>query len=273
AHRRRRLELLRGPGDLPEDPSDRRPARGEQGDRDEARRHRDRPSVPERGRLQAEHPGDALREARQVRMDGGRAATGRGGGSPARIVPRRRRLRPYQRRLSALRLERWRWPRRRAPLGRIVAATERGMTCVTFARSRCATPTRSGTDAGWRSSTSCSRRATATTTRRCRTCRPAPRGSARVSRPISAVPDAIVTIEDRIIDGDRIAARWAWGGTNAGEILGRPPTGRAASITGCHLFRFEGDRIAETWAFADTLGLLAQLGLAQIGPVPATVAS
>ncbi|HJZ61041.1 MAG TPA: ester cyclase [Miltoncostaeaceae bacterium] len=95
----------------------------------------------------------------------------------------------------------------------------------------------------------------------------------RVETYLGAVPDAIVTIEDTIIDGDRIAARWSWGGTNTGEILGMPPTGRSASITGCHLFRFEGDRIAETWAFADTLGLLTQLGLAQIGPVPATVAS
>jgi steroid delta-isomerase-like uncharacterized protein len=78
--------------------------------------------------------------------------------------------------------------------------------------------------------------------------------------------DARVDIHDLIVEGDRVAATWTYGGTNDGEIMGMPATGKRASITGAHFFRFEGDRIAETWAFADVLGLLQQLGLVTLGP-------
>jgi steroid delta-isomerase-like uncharacterized protein len=70
--------------------------------------------------------------------------------------------------------------------------------------------------------------------------------------------------------GDLVAADWTFGGTNTGEILGMPATGRSATITGAHFFRFEGGRIAETWTYPDNLGLLQQLGLVTIAPaVPA----
>ncbi|MDH3227505.1 MAG: ester cyclase [Thermoleophilia bacterium] len=83
-----------------------------------------------------------------------------------------------------------------------------------------------------------------------------------------AMSDAVVTVNRWIMEGDLAAAMWTYSGTNDGEMMGMPATGKRAEIEGVHVFRFEGERIAESWVFGDTLGLLQQLGLVQLG-VPA----
>ena len=83
---------------------------------------------------------------------------------------------------------------------------------------------------------------------------------------LAAMPDAKVTLHRILTDGQHVAADWTYTGTNTGEIMGMPPTGKTGSIGGSHFFRFEGDRIAETWTYPDNLGLLEQLGLVSIGP-------
>jgi steroid delta-isomerase-like uncharacterized protein len=86
----------------------------------------------------------------------------------------------------------------------------------------------------------------------------------RVGAYMAAVPDAKVTYDDWMVDGDRVLCRWTWGGTNTGELMGLPATGRRASTTGMHLSRFEGGRIAETWVSYDALGFLQQLGVVEL---------
>ena len=83
---------------------------------------------------------------------------------------------------------------------------------------------------------------------------------------LAAMPDARVVLNRVVAQGAIAAGDWTYSGTNTGEILGMPPTGKSASITGSHFFRFEGDRIAESWTYPDTLTLLQQLGLVTIGP-------
>lgn len=87
----------------------------------------------------------------------------------------------------------------------------------------------------------------------------------RVQTYMDAVPDARVTPEDWMVDGDRVLMRWSWGGTNTGELLGMPPTGRTAHTTGMHLCRCRDGRICETWVSYDALGFLQQLGVVQLG--------
>lgn len=89
----------------------------------------------------------------------------------------------------------------------------------------------------------------------------------RVRAYMEAFPDARVDITEVIASGDVVAARWIWGGTNTGPLMGGPPTGRPARIEGMHWFRFEGNRIAESWTQGDNVGLLAQLGLVDL-PAP-----
>ena len=95
---------------------------------------------------------------------------------------------------------------------------------------------------------------------------PGPAGvRAAVEAMLVAMPDALITIEDRIEEGDALVLRWSLAGTHTGPLLGMAPTGRRATMRGVHVCRFHGDRIGETWAIYDALGLLDQLGLVTLG--------
>jgi steroid delta-isomerase-like uncharacterized protein len=76
----------------------------------------------------------------------------------------------------------------------------------------------------------------------------------------SAFPDLTVTVEDLLAEGDEVAARWTWGGTQQGPFLGIPRTGEAVVGSGIGLFRIADGRIVEDFVQEDTFGLLQQLG-------------
>lgn len=80
-------------------------------------------------------------------------------------------------------------------------------------------------------------------------------------RNLEAFPDYGVTVEDVLVDGDKVCLRITNRGTNTGPLFGREPTGKAATWTTMTILRMEGDRIAERWGVIDRLGLLQQLGL------------
>jgi predicted ester cyclase len=50
-------------------------------------------------------------------------------------------------------------------------------------------------------------------------------------------------------------------GIHSGPLGNIPTTGKAGSVTGMVLFRFEKDQVAEVWVNIDMLGLLQQLGI------------
>ena len=76
----------------------------------------------------------------------------------------------------------------------------------------------------------------------------------------TAFPDLVVTVEDQYEDGDVVISRCTVIGTQTGELPGLPATGKRAAIGAVQIDRFEGDRIAESWRYWDTLGMLQQLG-------------
>jgi len=78
---------------------------------------------------------------------------------------------------------------------------------------------------------------------------------------IAAFPDRRITHEDTIAEGDRVLIRWALTGTQDGELMGIPSTGRRVTLTGFDLFRIEGGKIVEMWQEADQLGMMQQLGV------------
>ena len=75
-----------------------------------------------------------------------------------------------------------------------------------------------------------------------------------------AFPDLRLTVEDVVSEGEKVAARVAFRGTNRGEFQGIPPTGKEVDFTGIAIYRIEGGKIAESWAESDQLGLMRQLG-------------
>ncbi len=89
-----------------------------------------------------------------------------------------------------------------------------------------------------------------------------PEGTKQVaSAVIGAFPDRHITHEDTIAEGDKVLIRWALSGTQDGELMGIPPTGRRVTLTGFDLFRIEGGKIVEMWQEADQLGMMQQLGV------------
>lgn len=76
-----------------------------------------------------------------------------------------------------------------------------------------------------------------------------------------AFPDIQVTIEDLIAEGDKIVSRNSVTGTNSGEYMGRPPTGKTVTYNEIFIFRFEDGRVAETWGVVDVLSQMRQLGM------------
>ncbi len=77
---------------------------------------------------------------------------------------------------------------------------------------------------------------------------------------LAAFPDLHFTFEDFIAEGDKVVVRETMSGTQQGELMGIPPTGKQFSATGIEIYRFEGGKIAEHWLESDMLGLLQQLG-------------
>ena len=79
---------------------------------------------------------------------------------------------------------------------------------------------------------------------------------------VAAIPDIKYKVEDIVADGDIIAIRASFTGTNTGPLRGIPPTGRKVSIKEAFFFRWEGDKVVEEWTFINYMALMQQLGLA-----------
>lgn len=78
----------------------------------------------------------------------------------------------------------------------------------------------------------------------------------------SAFSDFTITIEDELVDGDKLVARWTARGIHSGEYLGIPATGVQVEYTGIHIVRVDNGRIIDEWSRVDEIGLLRQLGMA-----------
>ncbi len=77
----------------------------------------------------------------------------------------------------------------------------------------------------------------------------------------AAFPDLHFTIEDILTEGDKVVWRWSSQGTNQGSLMGMPPTGKQATVTGIEIYRLADGKVAERWGNFDQLGMLQQLGV------------
>ena len=76
----------------------------------------------------------------------------------------------------------------------------------------------------------------------------------------SAFPDGQTMLDDVLADGDRVAWRWTFQGTQKGPVMGIPATGKSITITGITIDRIAAGQIVERWSQIDTLGMMTQLG-------------
>lgn len=88
----------------------------------------------------------------------------------------------------------------------------------------------------------------------------------QIEKYLAAFPDARITVDEQIGEGDRVATRWTGRGTHQGELAGISPTGKEVTVTGLTFSRLEGEKVVEEWITWDALGMLVQLGAV---PIPA----
>ena len=76
----------------------------------------------------------------------------------------------------------------------------------------------------------------------------------------SAFPDLKHTVDEWILEGDAVAARWTVRGTHRGEFQGIPATGKSIKLSGITVHHLTDARVRETWLVYDNMELLQQLG-------------
>ena len=77
----------------------------------------------------------------------------------------------------------------------------------------------------------------------------------------SAFPDLRFTLDDLLVEGDKVMARWTCRGTHHGVFRGIAPTGKSVTFTGMTLYRITQGKIVEQWTVEDGVSLYYQLGL------------
>jgi predicted ester cyclase len=75
----------------------------------------------------------------------------------------------------------------------------------------------------------------------------------------SAFPDFQLTIEEMVVDGDRVWVRSTATGTNLGPFMG-PPTSKSICVTVFDECRVVDGRLVEHWGVPDRFTVLQQIG-------------
>ncbi|MGH7601513.1 MAG: ester cyclase, partial [bacterium] len=77
----------------------------------------------------------------------------------------------------------------------------------------------------------------------------------------TAFPDLQVTVEDIIAKGDKVWVYTTMRGTNKGEFMGMPATGKKIEVKGIDIVRFVNGKAVEHWGVSDDLTMMQQLGM------------
>ena len=79
---------------------------------------------------------------------------------------------------------------------------------------------------------------------------------------LRAFPDIHFTIEDQLVQRDRVAFRWRATATHTGPLGAAPPTGKPVALDGLILDRMDDGKVLERWEQWDQSLMLQQLGFA-----------
>jgi steroid delta-isomerase-like uncharacterized protein len=83
----------------------------------------------------------------------------------------------------------------------------------------------------------------------------------------SAFSGLRLSIEDMILEDDRVVVRFSLKGTHTGPFAGRPASGQPVLIPGTVIHRVQDHQIIDQWCLFDAFGLLRQLGAAELALV------
>ena len=83
----------------------------------------------------------------------------------------------------------------------------------------------------------------------------------------AAFPDLQMEPQDVLASGDKAVARVRATGTQQGEFMGMPPSGKNVDVQLIDIIRFDDDGLArEHWGVVDLMTMMQQLGAIPEGP-------
>ena len=84
---------------------------------------------------------------------------------------------------------------------------------------------------------------------------------------LAAFPDLRMDPVDVLPSGDKVVARVKATGTNTGEFMGMPATGKSVDVQLIDIMRFGDDGLVhEHWGVFDAMAMMQQLGVVPAGP-------
>ena len=77
---------------------------------------------------------------------------------------------------------------------------------------------------------------------------------------VGAFPDLNVVVEHWVAEGDLVVGVMTTKGTQTGEFMGMPASGKKFSVREMHMVRVANGKMAEHWGLANELSMMQQLG-------------
>ena len=77
----------------------------------------------------------------------------------------------------------------------------------------------------------------------------------------TAFPDMHIVLEQTVGNGDLVCTRGYFEGTNDGDFIGVPATGKKVNVKYMDMWRIADGQAVENWVRIDMLGLMQQLGV------------
>ena len=78
---------------------------------------------------------------------------------------------------------------------------------------------------------------------------------------VGAFPDLNVVVEHWVAEGDLVVGVMTTKGTQTGEFMGMPASGKKFSVREMHMVRVANGKMAEHWGLSNEMSMLQQLGL------------
>ena len=76
----------------------------------------------------------------------------------------------------------------------------------------------------------------------------------------AAFPDLYSTVEHLVATDDQVAVAYRVRGTQQGDFMGIPATGKRVDARGMQIGRYEDGKLVERWGSSDQLSIFQQLG-------------
>ena len=76
---------------------------------------------------------------------------------------------------------------------------------------------------------------------------------------VGAFPDLNVVVDHWVAEGDLVAGVMTTKGTQTGEFMGMPDSGKKFSVREMHMVRVANGKMAEHWGLADEMSMMQQL--------------